>query len=374
MSGVGVIHGVDDTLKLIARNAVASMSTKPEITVGPLKSSGSLRLNWFLYRVEPHPGYRNMEPPATGWRTSRGRPPLALQLHYLLTAFPGGAAADGDQEQFSHAALASVMQALHENAILGDDDPALSPHATPLLEPLRISLEPLDLEALSKLWTAAGEAMRLSVGYLVTLVAIDATETHVAGPPVLTARVVVVPAMGPRLLEASPARVSASVDVRVDVGGLTSGTAFSVARDARDPAGSGDWAITSLKQDGPRTVVLRLPSAALAPGMRRLDVTAAEEGVTVGGDSLALTVVPTIVGPAAEVAGGATVELDTQHAAADVEVFARGVALPASAVTYTSPTKVTIEVPTGAAEGVLGLALRAGKVAGPVYTGLTVGP
>ena len=45
-----------------------------------LSESDELRLNWFLYRIGPNLAYRNMEPPRTGWRTARGRPPLALQL------------------------------------------------------------------------------------------------------------------------------------------------------------------------------------------------------------------------------------------------------------------------------------------------------
>ena len=374
MSGVGVIHGVDDTLKRVAKLAVQSMSTVPEVTVGPLKSqSTALRLNWFLYRIDPHPAYRNMEPPATGWKTARGRPPLALQLHYLLTAFPGGQPADGDQEQFSHAAIAAVMRALHSNPIIGNDDPALSPKAKPLVEPLRITLDPLDLEALSKIWTAASEAMRLSVGYEVTLVVIDSPERHAAGPPVRSRRVAVAPTMGPRLLSASPPRVSANVDVRIEAAGLTGGAIFTLARETADPAGSGDWAMTLVRREPPNAVVLRLPNAGIAPGARQLGVATTDSGLPIGRDSLALTVAPAVTGPTAAVAAGAAVTLSTLHAAPDVEVFLGGKQLPANSVTYASPTQVGITIPPATPAGPVEVALRANKVAGPPFR-LQVGP
>ena len=377
MGTVNAIHGVDDTLKTIAKDAVKSLGTVPDVTVGPLKSGRSnplLRVNWFLYRIDPNPAFRNMEPPRTGWRTSRGKPPLALALHYLLTAFPGGTSTDGDQEQFSHAAIAAVMSALHANPILGQKDPALSTQAPPLVEPLRISLETLDLEALSKIWTAADEPMRLSVGYEVSLVTVDPPDAHRAGPPVRERRVAVAPTLGPRIVALAPARASAGVDVTVEANGLTANATFRLAREDGDPTGAGDWPMTFVRPEGPGAVVLQLPQADLAPGTRRLDVTVSENGLRFGSDSIGLTVVPTIMGPSAVVAAGASVQLVTAHAAPDVEAFLNGRQLSANAVTYTSPTSVTIDIPNGTPAGPAVLALRAGKVAGPIFNGLAVGP
>jgi len=79
MSGVTAIQGVDDILRKLASDAVASLTPKPDISIGPLdRQDTTLRLNWFLYRINPDPSYRNMEPPRTGWQTARGNPPLAL--------------------------------------------------------------------------------------------------------------------------------------------------------------------------------------------------------------------------------------------------------------------------------------------------------
>jgi hypothetical protein len=376
MAGVTAIQGVDDTLKQLATDAVAALTPRPRITVGPLDVDASdLRLNWFLYRIAPNAAYRNMEPPLTGTTTARGRPPLALELHYLLTAFPAAATgnADGDQEQFAHAGLAAVMQALHGNGIVPAADPAVPGSAKPLVEPLRITMETLDLDAVTKLWTAASEPLRLSIGYLVSLVVVDSPERHVPGPPVQERRVAVVPSMGPRLTAVAPPRGSAATTFTVGVEGLTAGAVFTLAPEEGDPAGGGaGWAPTTITPDGTNAVELRFARPALRPGPRRLDVVATESGLRTGSDSIGVTLVPAVTGPAGSAAPGSTVQLDTAHAAPGIEVFLRGAPLPAANVTFVSGTRVDIAVPAGTDPGPAELALRANRTAGPVFRGLTI--
>lgn len=376
MAGVTAIQGVDDTLKQLSTDAVTSLTPRPRITVGALDVDASdLRLNWFLYRIAPNAAYRNMEPPRTGTTTSRGRPPLALELHYLLTAFPAAATgnADGDQEQFAHAGLAAVMQALHGNGIVPANDPAVPASAKPLVEPLRITMESLDLDAVTKLWTAASEPLRLSVGYLVSLVIVDSPEQHVPGPPVRERRIAVVPSMGPRLTTVTPARGSAATTFTVGVEGLTAGAGITLAPEEGDPSGGGaGWAPTSVAPAGTNAIALRFARPALRPGPRRLDVVATENGLRTGADSIGVTLTPTVTGPTAGAAPGDTVQLDTAHAAPDVEVFLRGAPLPAGSVTFVSGTRVDIAIPNDAAPGLAELALRANRTAGPVFRGLTI--
>ena len=69
-----------------------------------------------------------------------------------------------------------------ERASSASSNPSLSPLAKPLVEPLRITLDSLDLESISKLWTATTQPLRLSVGYEVSLVVVDALDEHAAGP------------------------------------------------------------------------------------------------------------------------------------------------------------------------------------------------
>ena len=61
----------------------------------------------------------------------------------------------------------------------------------------------------------------------------------------------------------------------------------------------------------PGTVALPLPRTDLAPGARRLDVTAIEGGLALGHDSIGLSVVPVVTGPAVPLASGAAV--DARH-------------------------------------------------------------
>jgi hypothetical protein len=377
MAGVTAIQGVDDTLKKLTTDAVAGLTEKPDITVGPLdRDSDALRLNWFLYRISPNLAYRNMEPPRNGWRSARGHPPLALELGYLLTAFPSSESNAGDQEQFAHAALAAAMQALHANAIVDESDPALSPLAKPLVEPLRITLDSLDLESITKLWTATTQPLRLSVGYEVSLVVVESLQAHLAGPPVRERRVAVAPTMGPRIGSVEPPRASFPDQLLVRAEGLTAGAVWTLARADGDPAGPSEgWAMTVVASPPapPGAVSLQLPRADLTPGARSLDVTESEAGLLVGHDSIGLTVVPIVTGPSGALAKGAPVDIDVAHAAADVEVFLAGVRLEASSVTFVSPTKVTITIPPATPAGPTEIVLRAGKLAGPT-TLLQVAP
>jgi hypothetical protein len=367
MSTVTAIQGVDAILYSLSSSAVAGLSHKPDITVGPLDvEEPALRLNWFLYRVSPDPTYRNMEPPNTGWRTARGNPPLALRLSYLLSAFPAGKTAGSDQEQFAHVGLAAVMRAVYENSVIGDGSPLLTPalatYVDPLVEPIRIVMEDLDLEAVTKIWTAASKPIRLSVGYGVSVVMIDPDKKYEAGPPVKTRRIGLAPSLGPRLIAVNPARASFGEEIDVQVEGLTNGSVFALAHDPADPPGP-DWAMTVVPGAPTDHVTLSLPDPHIAPGLRELQVVATENGLPFGHDSIGLTVVPALTGAPSPVPKNATVSLETAHAAPDVEVFVLGKRV--THVTFVSPTQVDVVLPTSTPSGPADVLLRAGKVAGP---------
>jgi hypothetical protein len=367
MSTVTAIQGVDEILYALSKTAVSSLNPKPDITVGPLDGDEpGLRLNWFLYRVSPDPTYRNMEPPNKGWRTARGNPPLALRLSYLLSAFAAAKPAGGDQEQFAHVGLAAVMQAVYENAVVGDGSPILTPalatFVDPLVEPIKIVLEDLDLEAVTKIWTAASKPIRLSVGYGVSVVMIDPKTKYVAGPPVKTRRIGLATSLGPRLVAVSPSRASFGDEIDVEVEGLTSGSVFTLAHDPGDPPGP-DWAMTVVPGARPGHVTLALPDARIAPGLRELEVAATENGLPFGHDSIGLSVVPALTGAPHPVPKQVAVTFQTAHVAPDVEVFVLGKRL--QNVTFVSPTQVSVVIPSATPSGPADVVLRAGKVAGP---------
>jgi hypothetical protein len=360
------IQVADTVLKRLAEAGIvdAAVQPRPEVTIGPLdREAEGPRLNWYLYRISPHAGFRAMEHPRTGTRTALGRPALALTLHYLLSVYPATLTSTGDQELVAHVTLAAAMRRLHESAIVGAGSPFL-PASAALVEPLRITMQNLDLEAITKVWTAAAQPLRLSVGYEISLVVVEQQARHQPAPPVGSARALVSP-LGARLLGAVPPRIGGDLPTTVRVVGATPDTGFRLAPEAGDPAGApaDGWPLTVVSQDA-EGVRLRLPSHDLAPGVRRLDAVTTVEGLPAGRDSIGLTVVPTVVSVTGTATAGGSVTATTAHCGADTEVFVDGRPVAASNVTATS---VTFAVPADTSPGGHALALRSQRVAGPAF-------
>ncbi len=154
------------------------------------------QLSLFLYHVTYNQGWREAGLPSrNGSGTGVDRPPLALDLHYLLIAY-------GDAEYVPQILLGLGMQALHETPFLYRQQIARvfsPPHPLSTLdsalstagladqvEMIKVTPEPLTTEDLSKLWTAFGSKYRPSVGYEATVVLIDAAAPVQAALPVRT--------------------------------------------------------------------------------------------------------------------------------------------------------------------------------------------
>lgn len=152
------------------------------------------QLNLFLYQVTLNPGWRNAGPPS---RDGSGRrlanPPLALDLHYLLTAY-------GSQNFHAEMILGYAMQLLHDTPIVprdeirrmlaprpgrGEDDLRPSDLAEQV-EQIKICLAPLNVEELSKLWSAFQSRYRPSAAYQVSVALIESARPVRAPLPVLT--------------------------------------------------------------------------------------------------------------------------------------------------------------------------------------------
>jgi hypothetical protein len=189
------------------------------VTVGVPPDDGTgeedPRVNLFLYRVTRNGHLANDDVPG---RRSRGpseiHPPLALDLHYLVTAYGSTAnqfAATGTDELVAHYLLGSAMRILHDNAIIttaletSGGQQVLDASLEDAYERVKITLEPLSLEDVSKVWTAISRPFRLSAAYEVCVVQIESTvpsryPRRVGTPPV-GPRVVAVPVVAPRIVE-----------------------------------------------------------------------------------------------------------------------------------------------------------------------------
>ncbi|WP_054011695.1 DUF4255 domain-containing protein [Arthrobacter sp. ERGS1:01] len=141
-------------------------------------------LNLFLFGTAVNAGWRNQDPPRTRPGES-ATPPLALNLHYLVTAYGRD---DTDQDAVSHRALGAAMSVLHDHSVLSPDEltGALA-NSDVAGQPERVRITPLPLttDDLSKLWTAFQTNLRVSAAYEVTVVLIDSHNPADAALPVL---------------------------------------------------------------------------------------------------------------------------------------------------------------------------------------------
>lgn len=167
-------------------------------------------LNIFMYQTTYNQGWRNDSLPSLNSRGERvNNPPLALDLHYLLTAYGGGV------ELHSEILLGYAMQLMHENPVLMRDSIriALAPPSTgievsdfPLslrafatsgladqVEQIKITPETMNTDDLSKLWTAFGAKYRPTAAYKVTVVLIESVRSLKPSLPVQERKIYVRP-------------------------------------------------------------------------------------------------------------------------------------------------------------------------------------
>lgn len=210
MSGPLAIGGVSAVLRNLLDNGIVQAgpavggtvrvtATAPD-AVKLNEPDSEPSLNLFLYRVSPNSGWRNAGLPGyddAGTRTSN--PPLALDLHYLLTAY-------GTADFEAEILIGYAMSILHEHPVLdrasirtglqaGAVSGSILPPAYQALAAadladqaaaITVTTEPIDSEEMSRLWSAIQANYRPSVGYLVTVVLIEATKPVRSAPPVLT--------------------------------------------------------------------------------------------------------------------------------------------------------------------------------------------
>jgi len=146
------------------------------------------QVNLFLYQTLPDAAWRNMDIPRQVKPGETGQPPLPLVLYYLITAYN----ADNDDTK-SHILLGQAMGILHDHCLLGaaeiksatdNDVPGSTLHEQ--AERVRITLQPMTLDEMSKLWSPFQTQYRLSVAYQVSVVLIESTRPVKSPLPVLS--------------------------------------------------------------------------------------------------------------------------------------------------------------------------------------------
>jgi hypothetical protein len=191
---------------LIDHNITGALGSNVTVTAMPPdvipidSANATTQLNLFLHQVTLNPGWRNAALPSRDAKGTRlSNPPLALDLHYLLTAY-------GSSPLHSEILLGYAMHLLHENPVLdrqsirtalnaGTVDVSILPPAFQSLsaadladqvEQIKITQESFGTEEMSKLWSALQAHYRPTVAYHVSVVLIEGTKAIRGGLPVLT--------------------------------------------------------------------------------------------------------------------------------------------------------------------------------------------
>lgn len=204
---------IDHNLAAAVGNVTVSALSPDRVDVTTLNQQS--QLNLFLYQVTPNAAWRNVGLPSRDARGERtGNPPLALDLHYLLTAY-------GALEYHAEILLGYGMQLFHETPILTRTAirTALAP-PTPVtgggmlpaelqalftselaeqVEQIKISPETLNTEEISRMWTAFQAHYRPTVAYHVSVVLIESRQSIKAPLPVRDRLIYVVPFKQPQI-------------------------------------------------------------------------------------------------------------------------------------------------------------------------------
>jgi len=137
-----------------------------------LENNNSVRLSMYLYRILEDPYMKNRFP-VNGTGGKLRKPPLTLDLYYLLTPLLGT-----PREQ--QIVLGKTMQVLYDRAIL--EGPDLSGSLGTSGEDIRVVLNPVSLEELTRVWQALEIPYRLSVCYIARVIIVNSEEQQFGQP------------------------------------------------------------------------------------------------------------------------------------------------------------------------------------------------
>jgi Pvc16 N-terminal domain/IPT/TIG domain len=189
------------------------------VTTGPDEQP---QLNLFMYYISLNPALRNLGLPSSNAQGGRvSNPPLALDLHYLVTAYGSG--------QFdAEILLAWAMKVFHDTPVVASQTiqaalDTLAAQQQPTteaslisgstlaeqIEHLRITPEVLTTEEIYRLWTAFQAAYRPTTALQVSVVVVQDTQPFSSNLPVQARTVTALPLQTPVITGLSPVMIAA---------------------------------------------------------------------------------------------------------------------------------------------------------------------
>lgn len=322
MSNALAIAGVTATLQYFLNlvynsptaplGSVTISAVAPDIVQTTLGTgvNSKLQVNLFLHQVSENPAWRNMGYPSVGadGATALSNPPLALDLHYLLTAY-------ASEDTQAEALLGHAILLLHENPILPRSQiraaltnlPSTNPLASVLsscgladqVEMIKIVPSTLNREEMAWLWTALKADYRPTYSFHVSVVLIKPQYAPSIALPVLSQSISVQAGPTAQIFSVEPPnqQTTAAPGDTVTVNGQSLSSANQVALvNARlgiqwppfAPATVTDTAITFVVPDQPTT----LPAGSYTVSLLFTNATGAVLGST---NSLPLPLAPSIL-------------------------------------------------------------------------------
>ena len=383
MSDYMAVGGVSAVLKALLNTGLSNggpatvLVSPPGITnkapdLIPTGPDEPPQLNLFMYYASINPALRNLDLPSMGSDGAQlSNPPLAINLHYLVTAY---GANPFDPELL----LAFAMQVFHATPVVPRDviQTALtalssgSPtneqqliSASTLasqIEHIRITPETLTTEEIYRLWTAFQTHYRPTTSYQVSVVVIKDSQSYQSNKPVQKRALVALPLTGPVIATVTPQMVTVGQIITITGSNFLNGPATNtlVSFDAGAP-------LTPSSVQG-NCVRAAVPSA-LAAGTSNVRVicnvtfpSSSTPHPCFSSNAAPFQLIPTLVPPASppyQATQGDPLTLTVSPAVGDLQqvvIFIGDQAIPLPQQPLTGPstsTTVTVTVPASIAAG-----------------------
>ena len=166
-SYTAVADAGNSILKLLRDNMTPEPVSKPEmIGICSPADRGDFKLGLYLYSIRENGEFRDV-----GYQNTRS---LTMNLFYLLTAY---STIDLKLRAYDESCiLGKAMQVIYDNSILRGSN--LQGSLAEKGEELRIVLNYLNTDEISKIWTFPNIPYKLSAGYMVGPVIIDSNTSR----------------------------------------------------------------------------------------------------------------------------------------------------------------------------------------------------
>jgi hypothetical protein len=174
------------------------------------------QLNLFMYYASINPALRNLDLPSMGSNNQQlSNPPLAINLHYLVTAY-GANAFDPEillgfamrifhnTPVVSRSVIQAALTALDSGTPSNEQQLVSGSTLGSQIEHIRITPETLTTEEIYRLWTAFQVSYRPTTSYQVSVVVIKDVQSFQSNLPVQQRALVSQPLTGPIISSVTP--------------------------------------------------------------------------------------------------------------------------------------------------------------------------